>query len=93
LLTQLGEMRREGDITDDEYRSIKGRLIDQLEGPPRSPRTPWVRAMADSLPVRLGDGGRTATWNPALTTGQVLSLTWDGHLGGVPAPPGRYSSG
>ena len=31
MLTRIGELRREGDLTDDEYRSIKGRLVQRLE--------------------------------------------------------------
>ena len=31
MLTQIGELRREGHLTDDEYRSIKGRLVDRIE--------------------------------------------------------------
>lgn len=31
LLLQFSEMRREGDLTDDEFRSIKQRLVDPTE--------------------------------------------------------------
>lgn len=31
LLLQFSEMRREGDLTDDEFRSIKKRLVDPTE--------------------------------------------------------------
>ncbi|MEZ6045561.1 MAG: hypothetical protein R3C11_08285 [Planctomycetaceae bacterium] len=31
LLQQMQEMHREGDLTEEEYRSIKGRLISQNE--------------------------------------------------------------
>ena len=30
LLTSVSEMHREGDLTEDEYRSIKGRLVRKL---------------------------------------------------------------
>ena len=30
LLTSISEMHREGDLTEDEYRSIKGRLVRKL---------------------------------------------------------------
>ncbi len=30
LLTQISELRREGDLSEDEYRSIKGRLVAKL---------------------------------------------------------------
>jgi uncharacterized membrane protein len=32
LLSSIRELKREGDLTDDEYRSIKSRLIDRLGG-------------------------------------------------------------
>ncbi len=32
MLSQLGELHREGDLTDDEFRSIKNRLINQIDG-------------------------------------------------------------
>ncbi len=31
LLLQISDLRREGDLTDEEYRSIKGRLIKRLD--------------------------------------------------------------
>ncbi|GAB4152978.1 MAG: hypothetical protein Tsb009_29180 [Planctomycetaceae bacterium] len=31
MLTQFGDLHREGDLTDDEYRSIKNRLVTQIE--------------------------------------------------------------
>jgi len=31
LLLQFSEMRREGDLTDDEFRSIKKRLVDPTD--------------------------------------------------------------
>ena len=31
LLASIRELQREGDLTDDEYRSIKSRLIDRLD--------------------------------------------------------------
>lgn len=34
LLTSISELHREGDLSEDEYRSIKGRLISRLgDGP------------------------------------------------------------
>ena len=30
LLTQFRELRQEGDLSEEEYRSIKGRLVDRL---------------------------------------------------------------
>ncbi len=37
MLSQLGELHREGDLTDDEFRSIKNRLIDEIDGGAREP--------------------------------------------------------
>lgn len=34
MLTQLGELRRNGDLSEEEYRSIKGRLVERLDGSP-----------------------------------------------------------
>ena len=31
LLLQISDLRREGDLTDEEYRSIKGRLVQKLD--------------------------------------------------------------
>lgn len=31
LLTQIGDLRDQGDLTEEEYRSIKGRLVVRLE--------------------------------------------------------------
>jgi hypothetical protein len=41
--------------------------------------------------VNAGDGSVVQSWTPAVTTGQVQGVTWDGLVAGVPAPPGRYS--
>ena len=35
MLIQIGDLRREGDLTDDEFRSIKGRLIQQIDSATR----------------------------------------------------------
>ncbi len=35
LLLQYREMQREGDLTDEEYRSIKNRLVQQVESSAR----------------------------------------------------------
>lgn len=35
MLLQMGELRRGGDLSDEEYRSIKGRLIQRLDDPAR----------------------------------------------------------
>ena len=32
MLSQFGDLHREGDLTDDEFRSIKSRLVNKLEG-------------------------------------------------------------
>ena len=32
LLTQIGDLHREGDLTDNEFRSIKNRLVEQIDG-------------------------------------------------------------
>jgi hypothetical protein len=32
MLMQLRDLRRQGDLSEDEYRSIKGRLIERLDG-------------------------------------------------------------
>lgn len=34
MLSQLGELRRQGDLSEEEYRSIKGRLVERLDGSP-----------------------------------------------------------
>ncbi|MEW5928539.1 MAG: hypothetical protein AB1941_13810 [Gemmatimonadota bacterium] len=39
--------------------------------------------MPDALPVRLSDGGRTATWNPALTRASQVLLRVRGAGGAV----------
>jgi hypothetical protein len=39
--------------------------------------------MPDALPVRLSDGGRTATWNPALTRASQVLLRVRGAAGAV----------
>ncbi|MCA9027885.1 MAG: hypothetical protein KDA86_21935 [Planctomycetaceae bacterium] len=31
LLTQITDLHREGDLTEEEYRSIKGRLVQKLD--------------------------------------------------------------
>ncbi len=31
MLTDIGDLHRGGDLTDEEYRSIKGRLLERLE--------------------------------------------------------------
>ena len=31
MLTQIGDLRREGDLSEEEFRSIKNRLIRQIE--------------------------------------------------------------
>lgn len=31
LLTQISDLHREGDLTEEEYRSIKGRLVQRLD--------------------------------------------------------------
>jgi hypothetical protein len=33
MLTQIGELRRQGGLSEEEYRSIKGRLTRRLEPP------------------------------------------------------------
>lgn len=32
MLTEIGDLHRGGDLSDEEYRSIKGRLLERLEG-------------------------------------------------------------
>lgn len=39
MLSQLGELHREGDLTDDEFRSIKNRLINQIDDEVREPKS------------------------------------------------------
>jgi hypothetical protein len=34
MLAQIGELRREGRLNDEEYRSIKGRIIERLDDAP-----------------------------------------------------------
>lgn len=31
MLTEIGELHRDGDLSEEEYRSIKGRLLERLE--------------------------------------------------------------
>ncbi|MGH7127621.1 MAG: hypothetical protein ACREJB_06990 [Planctomycetaceae bacterium] len=31
MLSQIGELHRQGDLSDEEYRSIKGRLVQRLD--------------------------------------------------------------
>ena len=31
MLTQIGDLHREGDLSQEEYRSIKSRLVDRIE--------------------------------------------------------------
>ena len=31
MLLQIKELRREGDLTDEEFRSIKGRLVERID--------------------------------------------------------------
>ena len=40
MLTQIRELRREGELTDEEYRSIKGRLVERLDGSSSAPHPP-----------------------------------------------------
>jgi hypothetical protein len=40
MLTQLGELRRRGGLSEEEYRKIKGRLAGRLEPDTAQPRTP-----------------------------------------------------
>ena len=34
MLSHLGELRRQGGLSEEEYRSIKGRLVERLDGSP-----------------------------------------------------------
>ncbi len=36
MLTQMVDLHREGDLSDEEYRSIKGRLIERIDDSMRS---------------------------------------------------------
>ena len=40
MLTQLGDLRRRGGLSEEEYRKIKGRLAGRLEPETAQPRTP-----------------------------------------------------
>jgi murein DD-endopeptidase MepM/ murein hydrolase activator NlpD len=40
--------------------------------------------------VRLLDGVPVMSWPVALAPGVVSSVSWDGRVGGLPQPPGRY---
>lgn len=40
MLTQIGELRREGDLSEEEFRSIKNRLIRQIEQNSTEPDSP-----------------------------------------------------
>ncbi len=35
MLTQFGDLHRQGDLSEEEYRSIKSQLIEKLEDSPR----------------------------------------------------------
>lgn len=35
MLMQIGDLRREGQLTDEEYRSIKSRLVERIDDPLR----------------------------------------------------------
>ncbi|MBW3539492.1 MAG: hypothetical protein KY476_04410 [Planctomycetes bacterium] len=35
MLTQMAQTHREGGLSDEEYRSIKGQLVERLDGSPR----------------------------------------------------------
>jgi hypothetical protein len=37
MLAQLGDLHREGQLTEEEYRSIKGRLLERIGGSVRGP--------------------------------------------------------
>ncbi len=39
MLLQIGDLRREGDLSDEEYRSIKGRLVERLDSAPAQPNS------------------------------------------------------
>ena len=41
--------------------------------------------------VRAIDGGVVQTWAPPAAAGKVHKVVWNGNVGPVPAPPGRYS--
>ena len=47
MLIQIGDLRREGDLTDDEFRSIKGRLIKQIDGAMREQRIDGEEKFSD----------------------------------------------
>lgn len=51
LLLRVGDLRREGDLSDEEYRSIKGRLIQRIDGS--------LREQADSGTVDGQNEGAT----------------------------------
>ncbi|WP_166819979.1 SHOCT domain-containing protein [Thalassoroseus pseudoceratinae] len=42
MLSHIHELRREGELTDEEYRSIKGRLVERLDGSSSAPEMPTV---------------------------------------------------
>lgn len=39
MLMQLRDLRRQGDLSENEYRSIKGRLVERLDGLPKTEDT------------------------------------------------------
>lgn len=40
MLTQIGDLRRQGDLTEEEYRSIKNQLLPKGDVPPVQPPAP-----------------------------------------------------
>lgn len=51
MLSHLAELRREGNLSEEEYRSIKGRLARKIEGS--------VRPQSGSAPSNRPEGRRT----------------------------------
>lgn len=52
MLSHLADLRREGNLSEEEYRSIKGRLARKIEGSvrPQSGKAPSDRAEARRTP-------------------------------------------
>jgi hypothetical protein len=58
MLTQMGNLYRQGDLTDEEYRSIKSRLVERLDGALRE-AGPAAVAPPSSVPHAAAESGHS----------------------------------
>lgn len=59
MLLQFRDLKREGDLSDEEYRSIKNRLVEQIGKPSRDKSPETAKAIEDTAAPpaqRNGDG-------------------------------------